>query len=68
MSAIEAGKRCAATVLQKVFVFFVLAGAFNVFLHWNDIDALAGSLAGLACLLAIFCGGGFAYGVVTSAA
>lgn len=68
MSGIEAGKRCAAIVWQRVIIFFLLAGAFNVFVNWNDTDALAGSLAGLAVLLATFCACAFAYGFMTSAA
>lgn len=68
MSAIEAGKRYAAIVWQKVVVFFLVAAAFNIFLHWDDFDALAGSLAGLAFLLGLICAGGFAYGFVMKAA
>jgi hypothetical protein len=67
LDAIDAGKRCAATVYQKAIVFFLAAGAFNVFMHRHDVDALAGSLAGLAVLLALICGCGFGYGFLTSA-
>lgn len=67
LNSIEAAKRCAATVWQKVIVFFLAAGAFNMFVNRSDMGALAGSLAGLACLLAVFCACGFAYGYATSA-
>lgn len=66
LTAIEAGKRCVAIVSHKMIAVFLVAGAFNIFINRNDIDALEGSLAGLACLLAIVCVCVFAFGFVTS--
>lgn len=67
MSAVESGKLCAAAVWRKAIILFLGAGAIDLFINRNSMDALVGSLVGLACLLAITCACGFAYGYITDA-